>query len=63
MFDMNWAALFADALDPAHAGVELLFAGSFGSFLGPVMAPMYIAAPVRDAKVVDEFLESWTSRW
>jgi len=55
MFDMNWAALFAELGDEAKVAAQLLYGGFF---LGPVMAPMYIAAPVRDAKIVDEFLDS-----
>src|SRR5262245_17198739 len=53
LFDMNWAALFADLSDLEPRRLEL-FLATF--YLGPLTAPMYLAAPVRDAKIVDDFL-------
>jgi hypothetical protein len=60
MFDMNWAKLFGDLLGAGSAGNDaassafMLMYGFYGSSL---LAPAYLAVPVRDPQVVDEFLE------
>ncbi len=54
MFDMNWALLGAGAAEERYASLALMMYGFYGAAF---LAPAYLSAPVRDPKVVDEFLE------